>query len=385
MKVNYIKEILRGEYKIIWFLYVSYFILKPFYFWSSGLPQISDLILVFLVLSFIWFKRSYSFQLTNKKILLFGSAFVLYATIVNLTWSIILSTTEMFIPSIFLIYNYIIFLIVYLMNSIYKEKVLKTTFYASLISIILQFLFFLFSGGFSGTRNTGSFNNPNQLGYYALLTAGFIIFITTNLRLKFKWSMLGLFLGLILVFTSLSKAAILSYIGLIVVYFLTLLSDKNENRKMIIVLLMLLISSILLNSTTNFFEENQLLMSVEMRLDSVGDDSDDSLTGRGYDRITNYPEHWLFGAGEGEYKRFRGLIEGSEFHSTLGNIQVSYGVIGLFLFLMFISSVVNINIKSSWYIILFILMYGLTHNGIRNTLFWILLALIGSSKPRKSN
>jgi hypothetical protein len=34
----------------------------------------------------------------------------------------------------------------------------------------------------------------------------------------------------------------------------------------------------------------------------------------------------------------------------------------------------------SWYIIAFIMAYGLTHNGIRNSFFWILLALIAVNR-----
>jgi len=120
--------------------------------------------------------------------------------------------------------------------------------------------------------------------------------------------------------------------------------------------------------------DNALVKSVKKRLESIGMDNDDSLEGRGYNRIFDYPEYWIFGAGEGEYTRFEGFQ--LEMHSTLGNIQASYGLIGLCLFLCFLFLTIRKDLSGSWYIILFIMTYGLTHNGIRNSLFWILIALI---------
>jgi hypothetical protein len=110
---------------------------------------------------------------------------------------------------------------------------------------------------------------------------------------------------------------------------------------------------------------------------SIGHDSDDSLEGRGYDRIWKHPEYWIFGAGEGEYYRF-GV--GMEFHSTLGNLQVSYGILGLGLFLIMLFLIMRHDRYQNAYIILFLMMYGLTHNGIRNTLLWILLGLLATSE-----
>lgn len=100
------------------------------------------------------------------------------------------------------------------------------------------------------------------------------------------------------------------------------------------------------------------------------------ITDRGYYRITEYPEYWILGAGEGAYLERFGRI--MEFHSTLGNIQVSYGIIGLILFLKFLYLALKNNKFRDWYILFCILIYGITHNGIRNSLFWIFLALLVS-------
>jgi hypothetical protein len=68
------------------------------------------------------------------------------------------------------------------------------------------------------------------------------------------------------------------------------------------------------------------------RLMSIGDQSDDSLEGRGY---ISFEELGLlrtfFGAGEG----FHSIRYGIEVHSTMYSLLVSYGMIGLGLFMLF--------------------------------------------------
>ncbi|GBD74301.1 hypothetical protein TEHN7125_2461 [Tetragenococcus halophilus subsp. halophilus] len=127
---------------------------------------------------------------------------------------------------------------------------------------------------------------------------------------------------------------------------------------------------------TDFFQENQLMNSVQERVDSIGEDADDNLEGRGYDRLYDHPEYWISGAGEGAYYRFS--KSNFELHSTLGNLLISYGIVGLSLFVLMILFVLRNDRFRSAYIVLFLMVYGLTHNGIRNSLLWILLALIAS-------
>lgn len=371
------------EDKIILVLYSIYFILKPFYFWSSGLPQISDFIFVLLMIIFLMVKRTTFLKITNKQLILWACLFVFYSVAVNLIWSIILSTSDMLLPSIYLIYNLLVYLLVFIMIKIYGMKLIEVSFYSSYISILIQTLYLVIQGGFLGTRNTGAFNNPNQLGYYGLLMGSFFVFCSNKKNINKV--IIGLLLGLILVFTSLSKAAILSYIGLISVYLVINFFNKETAKKIIISLLLLFGVSLLVDYTTDFLQESILLESVENRISGIGNDNDDSLEGRGYDRITNYPKYWLFGAGEGEFARFSGFLSGFELHSTLANIQVSYGIIGLLFFLLFLYRVIKQDTSKNVLIILFIMLYGLTHNGLRNSLFWILLSMMSFDTTNLTN
>lgn len=256
--------------KTILFLLGFYFILKPFYFWSSGLPQISDFLMILVSVLFIWTKKAYSISLENKSIVMWTIIFSFYSVGVNLVWSILLSTTAMIAPSVYLIYNSSVLIILSVMTQLYKEKLLEVIYNSALISIVIQFVLFLIQGGFLGTRNTAAFNNPNQLGYYTLLIAAIIIFCSTELQLITKTTFIGLLLGLILVFSSLSKAAILSYVGLILLYTIKNIVNRKHTKKILFSILIIVGVYLIVDFTTEFIENNYLFQSVEQRITSIG-------------------------------------------------------------------------------------------------------------------
>ncbi len=96
---------------------------------------------------------------------------------------------------------------------------------------------------------------------------------------------------------------------------------------------------------------------------------------RGYDRISNHPEYLVFGAGEGGYNRFDTFIENHEIHSSFGTIVFCYGIPGTVLFLLFIYSLLK---KLPWFYLVYSLplfAYGVTHMGLRFTIFWVALMM----------
>lgn len=132
-----------------------------------------------------------------------------------------------------------------------------------------------------------------------------------------------------------------------------------------------------------FVENTELYGNVSYRIMDIGKNKDDNLEGRGYDRIFNHPEYLLLGAGEVDIKRFKSFD--GEIHSTFGNLFFSYGVIGLALFLGIIISLIKGNNFTNYYYIIPLFLYSLTHNGIRNTILWILFALIYYMKHHETH
>jgi hypothetical protein len=364
--------------KFIFSLYSLYFILKPFYFWKSGLPQIADIIMVLLIIVYIVFNRfKISFYKKDLRFLVVGLFFVLWVILVNLIWALRFQTTDSFIfPTLFYVYNFIVTSLVVTLYGQYKEKIIEVTYKSVLISVFTQIIIFLVNGGFSGDRTIVSFNNPNQLGYYSLMIASFLMHLSYKVKIKMKWFIVGIFSSMILVFASLSKAAIVAYMALLFFFYFTISNNKKFKRKFIIITIFALILIVITYNTTTIVKDNLLLNAVQSRLNKIGKDGDDSLEARGYYRIFDYPEYWLLGAGEGKFDRFN--HQKMEFHSTLGNIQVSYGLVGTSLFLYFMLLGLRNDMYRSWYILLSIMVYGLTHNGIRNSMLWILLAFFNT-------
>lgn len=365
--------------RLIFILYGLYLILKPFYFWSSGLPQISDVIIILLMGVYLiknGITIRYDYKL--KAFIIIGFLFSAYVLIVNITWMFILNgSTRFIITSLFYFYNFLIALLIVALHFEYNFKIMEVTYKTTLISLVVQIIIYIAGGGFSGGRMIAGFNNPNQLGYYALLSFAILILTSQRVNVKSSGFAFGICISAILCFSSLSKAAMLSYIGMFYIYIIS----KSKNKKLksninIIIIFLIIILFLIYQYNNEIITSNELYRAVQNRMSSIGMDSDDNMEGRGYYRITEYPGYWIFGAGEGEYNRFR--FQNMEFHSTLGNVQVSYGIVGLSLFMGFIIIALKNDRFRGWYLIAFMLIYGLTHNGIRNSLFWILIALVST-------
>src|SRR5699024_1159126 len=296
-----------------------------------------------------------------------------YITIVNLVWGIILNEhINSFMSSSWYIYNIFIMFIFIIVIQNYS-KTLDVIKYAVITTIIIQFTIVMIVPN-PNFRAIGTFNNPNQLAYFILLYL--ILFYLLN---KIKpvnnfifWSIT--FAGVIITLYSLSKATIIS-VSILVLIEILIRIKKESKIKLIIILI--IISTIGIKYEANiesFINENQMYQNVKERMLSIGTRADDNPAGRGYDRIYNQPEYLILGAGEVAVERFDSFD--AEIHSTIGNILFSYGIIGLMIFLILILNVIKNNKLTTYYLLIPIILYSLTHNGIRSPIFWSFLALL---------
>lgn len=357
-----------------------YFVLTPFYFWRSGIPQISDFVMVLALVIYIignnygvWFsKETRNFSIIN-------CLFVSYIFIVNGIWDVVYhGEIGFFQVSMFYLYNSVTCLMIVSLCFKYRAHVFKVIFYAVLLSVFLQVLLVPTIGARVGIRTIGFFNNPNQLGYYSLLSCALLLFMSDRLRVNHWLLVLGVLSSTLLCLLSLSSGAILAFFGMLFYFVLLHKKDRKFQKKVWTFLLILLAATSVLGSMyVGTITSSVLYRNVFFRLSTMGQSADDSLAGRFYNRL-GYPEYWAFGAGEGAYFRFG---SGVEFHSTLGNLQVSYGIVGLGMFLALLYIAMK---RSRWqaaYLVFWILFYGLTHNGIRSTFLWIIIGLAASGIP----
>ncbi len=358
-------QALRDRTLATWALYLA---LGPVYIWSSGLPQPGDWILLLLAPMVLhpWNKRLTPNMIAPLRSLMFFTAYVILA---NLLWSMILNAWSLGSKRGFLmaptwyIYNGLAFLVVLVLYRRYRERLLWFTANAVLAAVLTQSAIALVFGG-GGGRATVLFNNPNQLGYFALLSINILFLLNragyvTSLALA-AGGVAASYLALI----SASKAA-LGGIALIV-----LVGSLIRLRTLLVVVSVFAIT---------FAVAEPMRDAVNQTLARYENDQSASLAEeRGYDRIADYPQYWVLGSGEGAYNRFRDdtSLGAHEIHSSIGTLFFCYGALGTVIFVAFVIGVMRGSGFRSWLLIMPSVAYGMAHQGLRTTLFWVLLALV---------
>lgn len=359
---------------------IAYITLKPLYFFSSGVPQISDYLLAFYALIILIRLRGVMyFGGRIAEIVLGLAGLITYQGIINLAWSATLGE-NLSSKTIFYVFNGIVFsLTILLYNELGIKKLKRAIISGCLLSAIIAFIGVLFDG--LSVRNTGFFNNPNQLGYHGVLLVSLLFLCIEESR---AWETISIsILSVWLVIASASKAGLIS-VFLLVALFLMFGSLSTQRKTIMVQLLLLvivfLVVYMLLFSNNVRMLSNERILFMRNRLFNMQAEGDSSLNeGRGYDRIAEMGLNFLWGMGEGGYHRFQ-IMNGAEAHSTYASIIVSYGLIGAVVYLVFVFSVImsrdrkstinNIATMSG------ILLYGVSHNGIRNTLLWLFLGVM---------
>ncbi len=354
-------EVSRMRWLVTCGLWAGFIVLFPFYIYRSGLPQPADYVmLALIVLSAVW----YGFESDRRlaRVSRFLLWFVLYVVAINLIWVMLIADETMAIVSLFYAYNFMVFVTVIRLHREYGLRFLSLTTHSIMVSALVQFVMSMLVVGNYSTRQALSFNNPNQLGYFCVLGASLFMTGAAKLSLSTLYRSVCLLMFAYLAALSLSKAALISMAVLLIVSFV--------HRPRTIVPMLLL--TLAVYSAGHWLP--RATGNVILRMQAIGVDMDDSLPGRGYDRIWRHPEYLALGAGEGAVYRFESEIKG-ELHSTLGTILFSYGVVGFTLFAMFVAQVARV---TKWHFVYTMPMwiYGLTHQGARFTLMWVLLAVI---------
>lgn len=359
-------------YLLIW---AGYLILSPIYILPKGLPQPADIMIIIaalpaLALSFSNFKGNLSY------IFLCAFAFAALASIINLT-HFSFSPDRRFLLSIFYYpYNILVFGFVAYIFGQSSEQIRKYSYWALSIAILAQFIWAAFIPDSDNWRATGGFDNPNQLAYWSLLSAGMLIILRGENRFTIiDISLFGL--------TGLTQALALSKAGMIsfTLLFLVLFFSQRITHAMRAALFTIILAAAFIfalspNLGSALSAKADIAHNVITRLASLGLEADDSLIGRGYDRIISHPEYLIFGAGEGGFDRFQNNGGPKELHSGLATLLFSYGFTGFILFLTFLFLIFRRERFLVLTVLGCILMFSLTHQAFRFTHFWVFLGMV---------
>ncbi len=357
-----------------------YFMLKPLYIGASGNMQICDYFLAFSILYLIFegpekivFDQN-SFSVTKLYIVV-----LFYQIVINAIWSVITESGAMNRHDLYYVFNFIAFLeCLYVGQRAGVDSIKRAVGLGSFFGVIITAVGLLFFSG-PQSRGTGFFNNPNQLGYYAVIMLTVVALCRKQLnRIQIGTIIVVSFWASII---SLSKAAIIAYFAEAII--LIMFYQNNQSLKRIIIELILLsviafIIYFLFYSDSRIVLDNKTLFDMRNRIINMSEENDSGLAyGRGYARVGEMLPHILWGTGEGAYNRFT-VRHGTEVHSTFASLLTCYGLIGLIGYLVIFIKCMGRGGRLIQNIIALagLFLYAITHNGIRNTLLWMIMALL---------
>lgn len=348
--------------------------MSAIYIFPSGSPQPADFILLIgIIVSFTTFflKNRSDFDPT----FLFAGGFALFTFVINITHFLFHPDTIFIKSSLYYLYNVSAFIFIVSLLRRAPALTWQTLYYGLVISILLELFIVKFFPHLNGSRQTGSFFNPNQLAMWSIFAASILLLLKSYIRLNVFDIFLLLALGYIQTL-ALSKAGLICF-GLLTLGIFILPVISNQ-KKIILIGLSIIVGVFALYQSSNAENLSWIVENFERvisRLENIGQESDDSLEGRNYDWIFKYPEYLIFGAGEGGYLRFDSGSKGLELHSGIGVVIFSYGIVGSFLFFGLIYRVLRRNSILVFVLIFIVFLNGLTHQNIRFRYFWIFLAL----------
>lgn len=375
--------------RIVYALIYIYLLLRPYYFFSSGSIQISDMFLIVAFVLFLFVSKD------NKKALfdniksnrLYGF-FLVCVAVINTIYAIIYSRSDFMHYTLFYIFNFmVIILFLYLLKD---EEFLKNMNNIMKINLIIQLIINLLGKGrmYGGSRYMGTFNDPNQFAYFILLTYSFIYLL--NYKYK-KNTIVFLLIAFFLIADSASTGMLLGislFIGLALIDILKRLPSimKKHTKEicfsalvlMIVISLYGLMSILRPQSTENLLGKlniDFLMTRVNEKFNKAENENGNLLQERGYDRMYYYPQYMIFGAGEGYFGRWSKAYHQGELHATFPSILFNYGIVSLYLILRWIyTKIKNLKIHCLIvYIALFIESFTLLNS--RQALFWIIILM----------
>ncbi|EDM43228.1 hypothetical protein SCB49_12154 [unidentified eubacterium SCB49] len=353
-------------------------LLKPFYFFDSGSPQISDFIV--LPAMALYFIKNRPLSLIKEKAVRYILAFLGLVCFVNIIYATLVFEGYQWTflkPIFYYSYNIVLF---FFFLSLFKPFVKKD--YVILLwvffgSLLIQYAMILLDidkgvvNNFQG-RDYNFFNNPNQLSYYSIVVLTMLFFIRKHvLDLPYLFS-LCVSLSLVIILCATSFPTLVGGVILLLLYFLIIAKQHFLKHLFLLVFPLLLLVLVKKEDVSREYER------ITARFENPEKRMNATYADRGYDRLFEFPEYVLYGAGEGMNERFvpQDIKRPQEIHNLFGNILFSYGIFGCVLFLMFLYHVFSTVSKVELLYLVPLLLYNMVHNGVRFSFVWVLFALI---------
>ncbi|CAD5260440.1 MULTISPECIES: hypothetical protein [Halomonadaceae] len=343
--------------------------LSSLYLFPSGGPQLAD----FVLIGFAGVMLLMSLGDKHLKVSPFAMCWglmVLWVVMVCLSWTLVMETTEFFRPAQFFLFNFLIGMGLLRFLSVYGERAIGLIRNSISIALVIAGGHVLVQLALGINRTTGSFNNPNQLAYFSLCGVVVLLMLDDFHPKMRPLALAGLASGVLGILSASSLAAMGGGAMVGIGWAIANAKQVKYFARLLLLVPLLLGGVVLANIST----EGQVLRNLEARMDRAPSKIDSVYEERKFDRLTNFPAYAILGAGEAERQRFA-PYDGAEIHSSFINMLFAYGLPGLVLFLSIIATVLRRAPLYIWAGVAGPLIYSTTHNGLRATLFWVLLVI----------
>lgn len=376
---------------------LGYLLLKPFYLFSSGGLQAADgfLLAAFSLFLFTtWFTPEHRKQLGNvlqqHRLLI---VFVVLTFVVNGLWFAVYPEFKFLLSSLYFVFN---LLAIIVFTAFFKDKVfLSRVGSVFKFNMLLQLGLWVMQIGrfYSPDRYMGTFNDPNQFGYYVFLSFLFVYIIDAILKNKHTYAYYILAFLLIILSGStgmLLGMGVFSILAAVNFIRIQLISPYKMLQRImyslaIVAILFLPLSIIGMSISANIQNaatpliNNTLLERVDEKAEKASGDANISIfQDRNLDNISEYPFYVIWGSGEGAFGRFeKATYPGSEIHSTLPAILFYYGALPTLVLLLWIyRQIQGAGIAVVVALVpLFVASFMLLNQ--RQAMFWVLIVLAG--------
>ena len=369
-------------YAIILWGWFGYIFLAPIYIFDSGLPQPADLLIfaisilaigIYLIKYRIAFNRVFATLVVM--VTLFG--------VINMTYGLYYGDSRFFYAILYYVFNSIAFGTTIILFKDTPDRAFHTARIAIIAALALELIWVFIFPSNSIYRETGSFNNPNQLGYWAILASACLLTLNYGRRMPMP-DLCAIVICAYLVAESLSRAAMISFaliaLSLFISKSIPIIAKVGVG---VLACLYLLFQATGAPSDRTIFDSLELLDKVTNRLNLIEDNDPEKFEERGYQRLWEFPQYLIYGAGEGANWRFmdilyagRSISAGREIHSGLATLLFSYGIFGFTLFATFIFTIFQRVPAILWLSLAAVMAYGLTHQHVRFTGFWIYIGIV---------
>ena len=377
-------------------LLLLFILLRPFYVRASGQVQPADgfLMLYFFCTVYRDFKAEVLIPNIKKNKLFY--IFLVLAIMINAFYHKVVPDPRFLFSSLYLVYMGVV---VYSYDSGINKELIDKIRYILYANLMIQFL--VYSSGLGrlyyelweegATRYMGTFTDPNQFGFYIFIVLLFA-YLTKHEKVDTYLFPITSAMGIFLIIQSKSLAA---FLGLAVLYTLALLrfiSEKFRVNKVILCVMLILTTTGVVYyfiPTSDFRIEDveyTTVNRIRYKIYNIiyADGIKDILRERAAEKIINYPEYFIYGAGEGNYERYYPEPV-NEIHSSFINLFFSYGLIPFAILMGWFKKRLKGLNAVSLVCFITILIESMFLVNYRQALFWVLwITLFYLNEPEKN-